>query len=57
MAAPPEDSGGAMGIYDKLDIMADRKHEYHEEITGNGWALNPEAFDIEKINKPLTKIK
>jgi hypothetical protein len=57
-ACPPEDCGGFYGYADKLDILADPKHEEYEEIAewmGEDW--NAEAFDLKKVNARLKKIR
>jgi hypothetical protein len=56
-AAPPEDSGGAWGYEDKLEILADPKNEDHDEIAGwLGEDFDPEAFDLDEVNTSLKVI-
>jgi hypothetical protein len=53
-ACPPEDSGGVYGYADLLRILADPKHEEHDQ--SRKWAgddFDPEAFDIDKVDRAL----
>jgi hypothetical protein len=53
-ACPPEDCGGVWGYADLLEIMADPKHEAYEEmLEWLGAPLDPEKFDLDKVNKKL----
>jgi len=57
-ACPPEDCGGAWGYAELLEIMKNPKHEEHESMMEwLGGKFDPEAFDIEKINSYLQKLK
>jgi hypothetical protein len=53
-ACPPEDCGGPWGYGDFLDAIQDPEHERHEELLEwIGGEFDPEAFDIETVNKKL----
>jgi hypothetical protein len=57
-ACPPEDCGGPPGYDGLIAIMADPKHEEHESMKEwLGRPLDPTAFDIEKTNTYLRKLK
>ena len=56
-ACPPEDCGGIWGYHDMLGAVADPKHPEHEELSE--WlddGFDPEAFDLEEVNKHLPKV-
>ncbi len=53
-ACPPEDCGGVGGYEDLLAIIADPKHEQHQEMmTWLGEPFDPEAFDVWKTDAAL----
>ena len=56
-ACPPEDCGGPWG-YGKLQaILKDPEHPEHEEMSEwIGPGFDPDAFDIEVINKRLARL-
>jgi Plasmid pRiA4b ORF-3-like protein len=54
--APPEDSGGMPGFYDKLDIAADPGHPEHDEIKEWLGDYDPEAVDETQIRIALGRI-
>ena len=57
-ACPPDDCGGAPGYEYLLEILADPKHPEHEDrLEWTGGPIDPEAFDIDAINKYLQKLK
>ena len=57
-ACPPEDCGGPWGYKDLLKILSDPKHpEYKEMKQWVGRKFDPEAFDLEKLNKVLGKLR
>lgn len=58
-ASPPEDSGGAWGYEEMLEIQKDKSHpEYEERIVDwLGENFDPEEFDIEGINKRLAMFR
>jgi hypothetical protein len=57
-ACPPEDVGGPWGYAEFLDAIRDPGHEQHEELLEwAGGEFDPEAFDLEGINKQLRRLK
>lgn len=55
-ACPPEDCGGMWGYYEMLEVIADPSHEEHEEmLEWLGEGFDPEAFDLESVNKYLAR--
>ena len=57
MNCPPENSGGIYGFYQKLEILKDKKHPDHKEISE--WLdkdYDPEYFDLEVANLRLLQI-
>jgi hypothetical protein len=57
-ACPPEDCGGPWGYYNLLKILRNPKHEEHDSMKEwLGRPLDPEAFDVEKVNSYLRKLK
>lgn len=57
-ARPPEDCGGAPGYYMFLEAIRDPKHPEHEDmLEWAGGKFDPEKFDIDEINRRLSKIK
>ncbi len=57
MNCPPEDCGGIDLFYHCIDVLKDKKHPDHQEVTR--WftkKYNPEQFDKEKINRKLKKL-
>lgn len=57
-ACPPEDCGGVWGYADLLKIIRNPKHkEYESMIEWLGGEFDPEAFDRDRINKYLRKLK
>lgn len=57
-ACPPDDCGGAFGYANLLEIIMDPKHEEYEEMMEwLGGKFDPEAFDRDKINKYLKKLR
>lgn len=57
-ACPPEDCGGEGGYEELLKALSDLKHENHEDM--KEWVgpyFDPEAFDLDAVNKELRKIK
>ncbi len=57
-ACPPDDCGGPWGYEHLLEVLRDPKHEEHEEmrewIGGN---FDPEAFDLEQVNRELRRVR
>jgi Plasmid pRiA4b ORF-3-like protein len=57
-ACPPEDCGGAWGYGDFLNAIQNPGHESHEEmLEWVGGEFDPEAFDIEAVNKELASVR
>jgi hypothetical protein len=57
-ACPPEDCGGIWGYEEFLEAIKDPKHERHEKLLNwIGGVFDPEAFDLNAINKGLRRIK
>jgi hypothetical protein len=57
-ACPPEDIGGIWGYYGFLEIMQDPRHPEHQDMMEwVGGNFDPEQFDLDEINKQLSKIK
>lgn len=57
-ACPPEDCGGSGGYMDLCEIIQNPGHEEYESMME--WLnsdFDPDAFDIQKVNKYLKKIK
>ena len=55
---PPEDCGGPPGFAELLEILGDPAHPRHEEmVEWIGGSLNPEHFDLTKINRRLSRLK
>jgi len=58
MACPPEDVGSMCGYYDFLEAINDPSHDEHESmVEWWGGTFDPTAFDINQVNKWLSKIK
>ena len=56
-ACPPEDCGGFWGYDNMLAILKDPKHpEYKSMNEWLGSKFDPEAFDVEVINKRLARL-
>ena len=57
-ACPPEDCGGPWGYSSFLDAIQNPGHESHEEmLEWVGGEFDPEAFDIEAINRELATLR
>ncbi len=55
---PPEDCGGTWGYDNLIEIMRNPKHKEHNSMKEwLGRALDPEAFDVKKVNNCLRKLK
>ena len=55
---PPEDCGGTWGYDNLIKIMRNPKHKEHNSMKEwLGGSLNPDAFEIEKVNTGLRKLK
>lgn len=57
-ACPPEDCGGPPGYAHLIEVLHDSKHEEHEELrTWAGPDFDPEAFDLDAVNRALWRLK
>ena len=57
-ACPPEDCGGIWGYADFLDAIQDPQHPEHEEMLAwVGGEFDPEAFDVDEVNRELQRLK
>jgi len=57
-ACPPEDCGGIWGYTELLEAIRDPNHPEHEEMVN--WAgedFDPEAFDLDEVNRELKRIR
>ena len=56
-ACPPEDCGGIWGYKEFLEAMKNPNHDRHNEMTSwIGGTFDPEAFDLNSVNKQLRNI-
>jgi len=56
-ACPPEDCGGIGGHAHFLEAIRDPQHEEHDELVEwIGGSFDPEAFDLDAVNRSLRKI-
>ena len=57
-ACPPEDCGGVGGYYDFLKVIQDPENPEHEDmLEWAGGSFDPEAFDLDEINRLLGEIR
>jgi Plasmid pRiA4b ORF-3-like protein len=57
-ACPPEDCGGIWGYADFLDAIHDPQHPEHEAmLEWIGGEFDPEAFDLDEVNRDLQRLK
>jgi hypothetical protein len=57
-ACPPEDCGGIWGYDNFLEAIQNPDHPEHEEfVEWIGGSFDPEAFDIEDVNRALRRIR
>jgi hypothetical protein len=57
-ACPPEDCGGPLSYPEFLEALRDPKHEEHEELLEwLGGEFDPEAFDLESVNRALRRFQ
>lgn len=55
---PPEDVGGIGGYSNFLQAIRNRRHEEHDSyLKWVGGAFDPEAFDLQAVNRRLQKLK
>jgi hypothetical protein len=56
-ACPPEDCGGVWSYADMLQALTDLRHKSHKStLEWLGEEFDPEAFDLEEINKALRQV-
>jgi hypothetical protein len=57
-ACPPEDCGGIFRYYHFLEAIQDPTHPEHDFLLGwVGGSFDPEAFDIERVNKQFKRMR
>jgi len=56
-ACPPEDCGGIWGYYELLETVSDPKHPEHKEMKEWLGPFDPEAFNLEAVNRLLGSVK
>ncbi len=57
-ACPPDDCGGVYGYANLLEVITDPKHEEYEDMMEwLGGKFDPEAFDHDRTNRYLRKLK
>lgn len=57
-ACPPEDCGGVWSYAKLLEIIGEPTHEeYEERMEWLGGHFDPEAFDLQRINEKLKRIR
>ncbi|MFL5804284.1 MAG: plasmid pRiA4b ORF-3 family protein [Roseiflexaceae bacterium] len=57
-ACPPEDCGGVWGYADLLETIQNPDHPEHEEmLEWLGGEFDPEAFDLDAINRQLKRFQ
>ena len=57
-ACPPEDSGGVWGYADLLEALADPASPEHDDMLDwLGGPIDPEAFELEAVNRRLTGMR
>ncbi len=56
-AGPPDDCGGVWGYVQLLETLADPRHPEHEwMMEWAGGPIDPEAFDLDEINRRLGRL-
>jgi hypothetical protein len=56
-ACPPEDSGGAWGYSEKLEVLADPNDPDYEDVREwMGKDFDPEKFSVDDVNRQLEKV-
>jgi hypothetical protein len=57
-ACPPEDCGGIWGYASFLDAIQHPQHPEHEDmLEWVGGAFDPEAFDLDEVNREIQNLK
>lgn len=55
---PPEDCGGVWGYADFLEAIQDPEHPEHRDmLEWVGGSFDPEAFDLDEINRRLSRLR
>ncbi|MBI5094363.1 MAG: plasmid pRiA4b ORF-3 family protein [Candidatus Hydrogenedentes bacterium] len=55
-ACPPEDCGGLWGFYHFVEAVTNPSHPDHEAMTDWYEGFEPDAFDLDDINRTLDKM-
>ena len=55
-ACPPEDCGGVYGYMELLEMLQDPQNPDHKERLDWAGSLEPEAFDVDIVNKRLNAL-
>jgi hypothetical protein len=57
-ACPPEDCGGIWGYASFLEAIRDPEHPDHDEmVEWVGGEFDPDAFDLDEVNRELQSLK
>jgi hypothetical protein len=56
-ACPPEDIGGPGGYQEYLAVLANPKHEWHEEFVRLQGPHDPATFDSDKATKAMRRVR
>jgi hypothetical protein len=57
-ACPPEDSGGLGGYEHLAGVLSNPEHPEHDELAEwCGEGFDPEAFDLEAVNRALSRLR
>jgi hypothetical protein len=56
-ACPPEDVGGPWGYMEFAEAIRDPEHERHEEFIEWRGEFDPEALDLDAVNKQLKRLR
>ncbi len=57
-ACPPEDCGGVWGYASFLEAIRDPSHPEHDDmLEWAGGDFDPEAFDVETVNRQLARLR
>ena len=56
-ACPPEDVGGPWGYIEFAEAIRDPEHEQHAEFLEWRGEFDPEAFDLDAVNKQLKRLR
>jgi hypothetical protein len=56
-ACPPEDIGGPSGYNEYLAVLANPRHEWHDEFVRLQGPHDPAAFDAEKATRAMRRVR